>query len=111
MLRRTRKQGKGAEKIPADDGIQPTDLPRLRITDTGEVFRLVRRDGILLVYPGDETEETACTAACARLQLLALMSGNTDVLDKMHIEGDATALTRLVKYMAPVNRSFNIIEP
>ena len=39
------------------------------------------------------------------------MNGNTDVLDKMQIEGDATVPLRLVKYMSPINRNFNIIEP
>jgi len=84
---------------------------KLNITDTGEVFRVVRRDGILLSYKGETDEATDCTASCARLQLLALMNGNTDVLAKMSIEGDATVMTRLVQYMSPINRNFNIIEP
>ncbi len=83
----------------------------LKIADTGEVFRIVRRDGILLTYAGNEADEAECTVTCARLQLLALMNGNTNVLDKMQIEGDATVMTRLVKYMSPINRNFNIIEP
>ena len=42
---------------------------------------------------------------------MALMNGNTEVIEKMNIEGDATVPTRLVKYMSPINRNFNIIEP
>ena len=76
-----------------------------------EVFRAVRRDGILLVYQGETDAATECTVSCARLQLLALMNGNTAVLDKMKIEGDATVLPRMVKYMSPINRNFNVIEP
>ena len=84
---------------------------KLVVADTGETFRLVRRDGILLVYAG-ETEDTCdCTLTCARLQLMALMNGNTEVIEKMNIEGDATVPARLVKYMSPINRNFNIIEP
>ncbi len=84
---------------------------RLKITDTGETFRLVRRDGVLLSYKGETDAETDCTASCGRLQLLAMMNGNMEVTEKMEIEGDASVLSRLVKYMSPINRSFNIIEP
>jgi alkyl sulfatase BDS1-like metallo-beta-lactamase superfamily hydrolase len=71
----------------------------------------VRRDGVLLVYPEASGEACQCTVTCARLQLLALMMGKTDVTAQMTIEGDATVPVRLVRYMKPVNRSFNIIEP
>ena len=84
---------------------------KLNIADTGEVFRVIRRDGILLAYPGDTTAACDCTLTCARLQLLALMNGNADVIAKMTVEGDDTVPARLVKYMSPINRNFNIIEP
>ena len=42
---------------------------------------------------------------------MALMNGNTEVIEKMNIEGDATVPARLVKSMSPINRNFNIIEP
>ena len=84
---------------------------KLCISDTGESFRVVRRDGVLLVYPEAAGEACQCTVTCARLQLLALMMGKTDVTAQMTIEGDATVPVRLVRYMKPVNRSFNIIEP
>jgi len=84
---------------------------KLNITDTGEVFRVVRRDGVLMVYKGETELETDCTVTCARLQLLALMNGNTDVTANMKIEGDDTVPGRMVKYMTPINRNFNIIEP
>ena len=84
---------------------------KLCISDTGESFRVVRRDGVLLVYPEAAGEACQCTVTCARLQLLALMMGKTDITAQMTIEGDATVPVRLVRYMKPVNRSFNIIEP
>ena len=84
---------------------------KLNITDTGEVFRVIRRDGVLMVYKGETDIETDCTITCARLQLLALMNGNLDVTAQMKIEGDDTVPARLVKYMTPINRNFNIIEP
>ncbi len=84
---------------------------KLNIADTGEAFRVIRRDGVLMVYKGETDLETDCTITCARLQLLALMNGNMDVTAKMQIEGDETVPARLVKYMTPINRNFNIIEP
>ncbi len=84
---------------------------KLNITDTGEAYRLVRRDGVLLSYKGETDAEADCTVSCARLQLLAMMNGNTEVIEGMEIQGDKTVLSRLVQYMSPINRSFNIIEP
>ena len=84
---------------------------KLNIADTGEVFRVIRRDGVLMVYKGETDIETDCTMTCGRLQLLALMNGNMDVTANMKIEGDETVPVRLVKYMTPINRNFNIIEP
>ena len=84
---------------------------KLNITDTGEVFRVIRRDGVLMVYKGETEIETDCTMTCARLQLLALMNGKTEVAANMNIEGDETVPARMVKYMTPINRNFNIIEP
>ena len=84
---------------------------KLNILDTKECFRAVRRDGILLVYKGETSEACDCTVSCARLQLLALMIGNLEVIQKMTVSGDETVPARLVKYMSPIVRNFNIIEP
>ena len=84
---------------------------KLMVTDTDEVFRLVRRDGILLVYPGETNAETDCVLTCFRLQLFALMSGKTEVIKEMKISGDETVPLRMIKYLTPVARNFNIIEP
>ncbi len=84
---------------------------KLCISDTRETYRIVRRDGILLVYPGKVSGDCDCVLTCARLQLLALMMGNTGIVTKMTAEGDETVPVRMVQYMKPVNRSFNIIEP
>ena len=83
----------------------------MNVADTGERFRLVRRDGILLVYLGQNEKAVDCTLTCARLQLLALMMGNTEPLQNAKIEGDETVPLRMVKYMSPITRNFNIIEP
>ena len=84
---------------------------KLTISDTGEVYRVLRRDGVLLYYKGDKNAEADCTVTCARLQLLALMNGDTDIIEKMQVEGDATVLTRMIKYITPIIHNFNIIEP
>ena len=85
---------------------------KLNILDTGEVFRVVRRDGILLVYKGKTDAKADCTMDLARLQFLALMGGQKEVLQKIKITGDETVPLRLVKYMNVfVANSFNIIEP
>lgn len=84
---------------------------QLNIADTGETFRILRRDGILLVYPGVTADASDCTLKCAKLQLMALMNGRSDIIGQMTVEGDETVPLRLVKYMSPLNRSFNIIEP
>jgi alkyl sulfatase BDS1-like metallo-beta-lactamase superfamily hydrolase len=84
---------------------------QLNIADTGETFRILRRDGILLVYPGDTADQCDCTLTCAKQQLMALMNGRSDIVQQMKAEGDETVPVRLVKYMSPLNRNFNIIEP
>ena len=84
---------------------------KMTISDTVEVYRVFRRDGILLYYKGNENPEADFTVTCARLQLLALMNGDTDIIEKMQVEGDATVLTRMVKYITPIIHNFNIIEP
>ncbi len=83
----------------------------INTTDTGESFHVLRRDGVLLVYSGNTEAEVECTVTCTRPQMIGLMAGNMDAADKMQIEGDATALGRLFKYMTKPDRSFNIIEP
>ena len=82
---------------------------KLVISDTGETFRAVRRDGILLVYPGETAEICDCTLTCTRLQLMALMNGRADA--GMTVEGDDTVPARLVGYMSAPDRGFNLIEP
>lgn len=92
---------------------QKDDLTlKLNIVDTGEVFRLHRRDGILLVYKGKTDAKCDCTMSLARLQLLGLMGGQKEILDKVKIEGDKTVPGRLLKYMTNMMyNAFNIIEP
>ena len=84
---------------------------KLIISDTGETFRLLRRDGILLVYKGETDAKTDCTMTCARMQLMGLMNGMLDILKQVKVEGDESVPLRMLKYMAPPNKNFNIIEP
>ena len=84
---------------------------KLNVVDTGETFRVVRRDGVLLTYKGSTDARTDCVVTCVRPQLLALLAGNADVFGHMKIEGDATVPGRLVKYMENIRQNFDIIEP
>ena len=105
----------GAHNIPAGKLLQPLPadgVGHAEAVDHGSQHpHLIRRDGVLMVYKGETEIETDCTMTCARLQLLALMNGKTEVAANMNIEGDETVPARMVKYMTPINRNFNIIEP
>ena len=91
----------GAEIRVVTVGIEGVDVVRLKPQ---------QREG-RIIRQGNENPEADCTVTCARLQLLALMNGDTDIIEKMQVEGDATVLTRMVKYITPIIHNFNIIEP
>lgn len=81
----------------------------LRITDTGEVWHVQRRNGVLLTVSGESKDAVQAEVSCTRLQLLGLLNGNTDA--DISVVGDASVLTRLVKYCTTFTNTFNIIEP
>ena len=83
----------------------------LNITDTGEHFYIKRVNGVLLVYADETKENAGCTLTCARMQLLGMMMGNSEVFAAITTEGDASVPARLVKYLTPFAQTFNIVEP
>ena len=84
----------------------------LIITDTGDKIHVHRKSGVLLIYPDHQSEDADCTLSFTKLQLLALLGGQTDAaLKDAVIEGDNTVPLRLIKYMKTFTRDFNVIEP
>ena len=83
----------------------------LTVTDTDEQFYINRKSGVLLIYEGDSREGADCTISCTKEQFTGLMAGNADAAGKARVTGDETVPGRMVKYMTPFERNFNIIEP
>ena len=83
----------------------------LIFTDHDAKYYVVRKAGVLLVYPDRQEKEADCTATLTGIGLLGIAAGDTELLDSMEIEGDAEVLLRLVKYMGAPRQTFNIIEP
>lgn len=81
----------------------------LIVVDTQEAFFVHRKNGVLLVYPGENREDAQATVTCARLQLFATLMGNP--VEGMKIDGDPTILQRLTQYATAFTNTFNIIEP
>jgi alkyl sulfatase BDS1-like metallo-beta-lactamase superfamily hydrolase len=90
---------------------QGDDLSLNLIIDQEETYYVKRKSGVLLVYQGEKNDEADCTLNCTKPQLLTMISGDREVFDQLEAEGDATVPERLVKYMTPSPRNFNIIEP
>ena len=53
--------------------------------------------------------DAQASVTCKRLQLLALMQGQQS--GQIQIDGDATALKRLLAYASRFEKTFNVIEP
>ena len=81
----------------------------LTVTDVNEKFYVTRKNGILLVYPGENRPDAQASVTCKRLQLFALMMGQQ--AGQVQISGDATALKRLLAYASKFEKTFNVIEP
>ncbi len=90
---------------------QDDDLSLNLIIDGAEQYYVKRRSGVLLVYAGASREGADCTLNLTKAQLLSMISGDQEVYASLQTEGDASVPARLVKYMTPASRSFNIIEP
>ncbi|MBR6259697.1 MAG: MBL fold metallo-hydrolase [Oscillospiraceae bacterium] len=83
----------------------------LIMADTGERFFLKRRAGIVLLYKDETRPEAECTVTCGKLQLLGVISGNKEAIASLSVKGDKAVILRLIKYMTPFSRTFNIVEP
>ena len=81
----------------------------LIVTDVNEKFYVTRKNGILLSYSGENRPDAQATVTCKRLQLLALMQGQQ--AGQVQVNGDATALKRLLAYASKFEKTFNVIEP
>lgn len=81
----------------------------LIVTDVNEKFYVIRKNGILLSYSGENRPDAQATVTCKRLQLLALMQGQQ--AGQVQVSGDATALKRLLAYASKFEKTFNVIEP
>ena len=79
------------------------------ITDENEKFYIIRRNGILLAYPGETRADAQASVTCRRLQLFALLTGQQ--AGQVQITGDTTALKRLLAYASKFEKTFNVIEP
>ena len=91
---------------------QEDDLTmNLNVTDTGERFFLKRSAGVLLVFRDESRQEAECAVSCSKLQLLGMTFGKKEVIASVSVEGDPTGVVRLLKYMTPLDLTFNIVEP
>lgn len=81
----------------------------LNVVDTGEKFYILRKNGVLLYYSGKNDPDAQATITCKRLQLFAILTGQQ--AGQLQVEGDGTALRRLVGYTAKFEKTFDIIEP
>ncbi len=81
----------------------------LNVVDTGEKFYILRKNGVLLYYNGMNDPSAQATITCKRLQLFAILTGQQ--AGQLQVEGDGTALRRLVGYTAKFEKTFDVIEP
>lgn len=81
----------------------------LNVVDTGEKFYILRKNGVLLYYSGMNDPSAQATITCKRLQLFAILTGQQ--AGQLQVEGDGTALRRLVGYTAKFEKTFDIIDP
>ena len=83
----------------------------LHITDTDEIWRVERTSGVILYNLVDKPAADAeATISCPNIQLVGIFLGVAQ-LDPAQIQGDATALARLLKYQVNFINTFNIVTP
>ncbi|MCD7982501.1 MAG: MBL fold metallo-hydrolase [Clostridiales bacterium] len=81
------------------------------LTDTGETYYVSRWAGVVMAYPDETRDDADATITCELSQLIAAMTGDTEALAAITIEGDSTALTRFLQYCTTFTADFNIVEP
>jgi alkyl sulfatase BDS1-like metallo-beta-lactamase superfamily hydrolase len=98
-------------RISTDAMTAQEDDVKLNLKAEGETFFINRKSGVVLVYPEVESSEAECTVTCSKKQMLGLMTGSPEVIQKVACEGDRGALVRLLKYMTVFEATFNVVEP
>ena len=93
--------------IMSDSDKAQNDDVKINFVIDGSKYYVERKNGVILVYPGDSRSGADADVECAKAQLLALLNGE----NTLTVKGDATAVQRLFKYFEPADGLFNIIEP
>ncbi|WP_313815471.1 alkyl sulfatase dimerization domain-containing protein [Citricoccus sp.] len=79
-------------------------------TDLGRRFRVTLRNGVLVYVETDAVDGIEATLRTAKMRFLALLGGDMDS-PGMEVEGDSTALQRLLGVLEPGDKAFNIVTP
>ena len=86
-------------------------LVNLVLTDD-QNYLLKIHHGVLLYYPGQQSDEAAFTITTRRAGVLAIAAKNTDLIAKLvTVEGDEALYWKLCDSMVKLSLYFNIIEP
>lgn len=86
-------------------------LVNLVLTDD-QNYLLKIHHGVLLYYPGQQSDEAAFTITTRRAGVLAIAAKNTDLIAKLvTVEGDEALYRKLCDSMVKLSLYFNIIEP
>lgn len=86
-------------------------LVNLVLTDD-QNYLLKIHHGVLLYYPGQQSDEAAFTITTRRAGVLAIAAKNTDLIAKLvTVEGDEALYRKLCDSMVKLSLHFNIIEP
>ena len=86
-------------------------LANLVLTDD-QNYLLKIHHGVLLYYPGQQSDEAAFTITTRRAGVLAIAAKNTDLIAKLvTVEGDEALYRKLCDSMVKLSLYFNIIEP
>ena len=86
-------------------------LVNLVLTDD-QNYLLKIHHGVLLYYPGQQSDEAAFTITTRRAGVLAIAAKNTDLITKLvTVEGDEALYRKLCDSMVKLSLYFNIIEP
>ena len=89
---------------------------RFNLTDLRIVYYAELRNGVLSHRMANDAQEAEATITTTRSNLIGMVTGTLDVPSALGdatvvIEGDATALLRLVALLGPVDPDFNIVVP
>lgn len=86
-------------------------LVNLVLTDD-QNYLLKIHHGVLLYYPGQQSDEAAFTITTRRAGVLAIAAKNADLIAKLvTVEGDEALYRKLCDSMVKLSLYFNIIEP